>query len=908
MHCRLIFGWHLDGGAFPETADCRVFTAGTQICGPSGFADFMETRFGLGYPHVSQAVRTAQYLAKLRSLDNGQLFFSRSLETDAWSTALYLLRKRDELIAAGWRPDIRDENERLGIMSAIELSAGGALSPGFADRIAELSSYLARACSPVLDSVSLATPLHLLPPAWVKIFTLIAEQGVAVEEIPSVPAATPGDLARVQRALAGQTMEQLKGDGSFVVIESDDELQAASVVAALFAATTGCNGDLVIIRGPGTSLLDECCHSLGLPRPGGGITSRWRATLQVLPLAFELLWNPVDPSRLLEFLSLPQSPIPRSVAYFFKEALREHPGVGGPAWQSAWERSLEKWRERLTADGLPVDRMEKQLARDIKEWRDWLEPQRFDPTEGVPTSIAGQLCQKVQQWAGARIAPGAAALFADLIEHCSALAQALSESGLPRISRVQVQRMLDAVFGFGSRLPGGGAEAADWTPVDHPGQIWGPAQKILWFGFVSNAESVPIVLWTNTELEHLRQQGVEIEHPRRRLLREASSWRTAVNNAVQQLVLVRPRTLNGEVAASHPFWHELQAVLAAAGHTAGQRTSYQAHDFLSVSRKEFAGRELSAVAVQERSPPAGRRYWNFGKSRPPLPEKESYTSISRMLACPLSWLLGQSIKLKTGVLLDLPDRERLAGNLAHLVIATLFSERDHWEESAAAARAVAIFDRAVPAIAAPLLLPGRNLELARYRTAIERAARALARYLNMAGLIVTACETTRSMGFQNRTLESTLDLLCADSHGRLIVIDLKWTRSTEYRRREIQEGRPVQLAIYSSLVREESTGEPQAGYFMLTDARLFFTAPEPFPPYTYVEGTNLPQVWSNVASSYKFHMEQLNRGIAIATGVSDAEQWETERKQGHQEGLLDLQPPCHLCEFRRICAVEDKES
>lgn len=506
------------------------------------------------------------------------------------------------------------------------------------------------------------------------------------------------------------------------------------------------------------------------------------------------------------------------------------------------------------------------------------------------------------------MAPGAGALFGDLVEHCSALAQAISESGLPKISRVQIQRMLDAVFDFGPRLPGGGAEAADWTPVDHPGQIWAPAQKILWFGFVSNAQSVPIILWTKKELEHLRQQGVEIEHPHRSLVREASSWRTAVNNAIQQLVLVRPRTLNGEVAASHPFWHELQAVLTATGHTAGQLTSCQAHDLLCLSRRQFAARKLKALTLQEHSPPAGRRYWHLGTSRPPLPEKESYTSIGRLLACPLSWLLGQSIKLKTGVLLDLPDQERLAGNLAHLVIATLFSERDHWEESAAAARALAIFDQAVPAVAAPLLLPGRNLELARYRTAIERAARALTRYLNMAGLIVTACETTKSMGFQDRTLESTLDLLCEDSRGRLVVIDLKWTRSTEYRRKEIQEGRPVQLAIYSSLVRPESKGEPQAGYFMLTDGRLFFTAPEPFPPYTHVEGTALPEVWRKVVSSYEFHMEQLDAGIAIATGVSDPEGWETELKQRHHESLLDLQPPCHLCEFRRICAVEDKES
>jgi hypothetical protein len=89
------------------------------------------------------------------------------------------------------------------------------------------------------------------------------------------------------------------------------------------------------------------------------------------------------------------------VTYFFREALREQPGIGGSAWKSAWDRSTERWRHKLLAESTTPDDAEKQLKKDVKEWRTWLEPQRFHAAEGIPSEATQKLCQRVRQWAGA---------------------------------------------------------------------------------------------------------------------------------------------------------------------------------------------------------------------------------------------------------------------------------------------------------------------------------------------------------------------------------------------------------------------------------------------------------------------------------------------------------------------------
>lgn len=75
---RVLFGWHLDGSCWPETLDGRQAALGTAVVGPRGLIGRLETRFGLSGPEAPPALRPPQYLARLRSMDDGSRFYSRS--------------------------------------------------------------------------------------------------------------------------------------------------------------------------------------------------------------------------------------------------------------------------------------------------------------------------------------------------------------------------------------------------------------------------------------------------------------------------------------------------------------------------------------------------------------------------------------------------------------------------------------------------------------------------------------------------------------------------------------------------------------------------------------------------------------------------------------------------------------
>ncbi|MGH9554075.1 MAG: hypothetical protein ACRD3W_32150, partial [Terriglobales bacterium] len=308
---QIVFGWHLDGCAFPETVDRSCATIDSAVLGPRGLIGLLEFRFGLGGPQIPPVVRIAQYLRRLQSVDDGRQFYSRSFAEDRWGVAELLLAMRDELISGGWNGSELGEISRLKTFAALESSDLGPLLPGDADRFMAVKQALARGkTNPNISPITVTTPLQNLPPAWQQLLELMKGAIEIEEQLPSPQALAGTDLALLQTAFTKYgAHDPLTNDGTVSLLEADDEVQAADAVAAWLASDEQSNGDLVIVRGASTNLLDAACHAIGLPRVGGEALSRWRSALQVLPLSLELLWKPLNPSRLVELLTLPSTPI-----------------------------------------------------------------------------------------------------------------------------------------------------------------------------------------------------------------------------------------------------------------------------------------------------------------------------------------------------------------------------------------------------------------------------------------------------------------------------------------------------------------------------------------------------------------------------------------------------------------------
>src|SRR5690606_5967147 len=85
-------------------------------------------------------------------------------------------------------------------------------------------------------------------------------------------------------------------------------------------------------------------------------TAQDDALLQIVPLVLAMGWNPPDPQRALELLTLPTGPVRRPVARKLVRALHSWPAVDSDAWRAALDDGLaaieeteerEKLRERI---------------------------------------------------------------------------------------------------------------------------------------------------------------------------------------------------------------------------------------------------------------------------------------------------------------------------------------------------------------------------------------------------------------------------------------------------------------------------------------------------------------------------------------------------------------------------------
>ena len=891
---QLVFGWDLDGDAYPETVDGTA-ALGAAVVGPAGLVDVLERWLGLGAPAAAQALRIAQYLSRLREGGAADAFFAGSLAVDGWATARELLGWRDALVAGGWRGEpVTDGGARLQVLATLERHVRP-LAPGSGDRLrAVREALLNERRRPPIAALRVVTPCHLLPPPWPALLDRLAALGVTVDGPPAERAVGAGDLAALQARLLGDRGAALVGDERVALLEADDPLQAAELTASWFATSADADAGLVLIRGEGSVLLDEAFHRLGLPRPGCAGRSALRGPLQLLPLAFELAWQPFDPQRALELLLLPGSPVPPRVARCFAEALREAPGIGGPAWQAAREAALERWAAKLGQEGLVGAELQRRLQADEAGWRDWLEASRFDPGTGMPAVEADRICRRVQGVMQRRAAATDDPLYGFGMAAATALAEAIQNAGLGWLTRPQLARMIDSVLDQGAATASRAGEASPWAVVGGPGQIWRHAATVIWWDFVDPGTALPPDPWSTAERTALQAAGIGLDDRRSALARLTRSWRSAVLNAEERLLLVRPRRLAGKPTLAHPLWHEL-----AAGRRADElaRVTVDGAQALRQSRFGLLGNRDRRVALESLALPAVRADWSVAADRIPPLQRHSASSIERLLGCRLAWTLHSAARIRSGGLIVLPNDNLLIGNLAHAIAAELFRDRERLEATDVAEQATSLFDRLLPLMAAPLLQPGQETVRHRARAGIAAGLTTLVELLNEAELRVEGCEIERRVPDGDGELMGRLDMVCRAPDGSRVVVDLKWSTGSSRREAELAEGRSVQLALYAHLESAASRATASSGFYMLRQRRLLHLGDGALPGRA-VDGPGLREVWQKVDTARRQAFAAVRAGHVVAEGDALHELIDLE-----SPALPGLVATCAFCDYRQLCGV-----
>jgi ATP-dependent helicase/nuclease subunit B len=691
-----------------------------------------------------------------------------------------------------------------------------------------------------------------------------------VTELPPTPAADPAtSLGTLQRWLtAGGTVAE-KADGSVLWARGGSTPHAAEVLGQWLAAAPEDASIVLIAQGGDSHALDLALRAGGLPRFGASATSAYRGSLQVLLLAFQLAWRPLDVRALLELLTLPNSPLPGRVGARLARVLESTPGVGGAPWREAWAAIEAAELERAADEADPEAAVRERMAR----WRAWVEPAQADPAAGIALPEAAAVCDRVASWATRRAAGSSDPLYRSTARLAMEVRAAFLRLGRERLPKAWVDRVVDQALADGDRDPRARAEAAPRRQVvAHPGAIWGPADVVVWWDFRDGGERPPRSPWSAAERAALAAGGADLDAPAVAARAASAAWERAVTHARRQLAFVSSGLDADADEAKHPLAFRLAPALDKLGRVERLEGALERPVF------ELGGARLQRVAVAPRPLPTPAPWWPTprGYAARVADRVESATSLEALLACPMQWALGHVARLRAGRVRSIPEPEQLFGNLAHALAADVFVPGDPPAPAAAEARVGADFERYVDELAVPLRYDEHAVEFVQARRLLPRAIGAVARTLRENRLRVVATEHAfEAAPAGGPPLRGYVDLLAEDGAGP-VVVDLKWAYTPKYRTDELREGRAVQLAVYGAAMAADGAPEPRkstrptprAGYYLLKHRRFLTTPDAGLAGSVVREAPDLATTWDGIAAGWRGWRRRIDEGTLRARGVA----------------------------------------
>lgn len=862
------FGADLDG-YYPLDTSPRC---GEVTLGPLGFLGFLETRLALSTAERSHACRVVEYRACLKALNDGARFYSDSFAADPQTTAATLLQWRDTWVAGGWQggcsptdvPILRD-------LAAVEGLTPGRLSLGVGDRLRLVLTALS--VNPLGNlKIKLAHNPALLPYLWREILTFLGAEMAEPEFLATAVAEAGTDLHRLQEALRLQQPTLLQGDGTVVLLTAHNETLLGRAVDQIVHNQLNARGNhwfsplsTTLLHDGQPGVLDSIFVGSDAPKTGLTQTSSWRPPLQILSLSLSLMWAPLDPYRLLEFLSHPVAPLPGWARRKLAEVVAAQPGVGGAVWIGTSDELMAEESRRHPDNPQAGENLRRRIDF-------WLCPQRHDPVQGAPLTLLSERCGEVGRWAAATAqrvgnSPDERDL---LFSACAQAGQAveilnlLHHEGETHISKLQLERILDQVTAAGSPLSNQEGELGQVSIRTAPGAVIETDARLIWWQFTE-----PLLPsrqpWSMKERKNLQEAGVYLERIQEMLSFVSRQWLQPVLAAQKQLILAVPRTLGGQATCHHPLFDLIDTL------TDGI-PCIDVADALSPPTKEHR-LPLNLDPVALRPLPCPKRWWQIPAKEwlGPRNKAESYSSLEKFINSPYQWVLNYKAGLYPARIARI-DPVTQRGNLLHHLIERLFAGSCDWrngEQAILESWALETTEDLLQEEGANLLLPGKIKERQELISIARMSVWQLVSALRAARVVAVETEKEVEGSFIGGHLTGYVDLFVMNDAGDAAIIDLKWG-GANYRKSLLKDNMALQLALYACLCQNEGRWPAQA-FFILQDGRLlaqdqgYFPTADVCAPSDLDPGLGAQSLWCDFEKTWRWRREQLDKGLIEVT-------------------------------------------
>lgn len=790
---RLYFGLSFDNSFFPFPSYTR---GGVYVAGPKGLLQILEAHLGTTHINTNNDyIRIEQYRQALLAFleSESSPFFKASFNADQFATAAELLNRRDELILAGWNFKLDPQSPaRLRCLAAVEaIIQKKGLSAGFADRVKNVLRLIPKRQLP-LQWIGICEPHNLLAPAYQQLFKTLAEAGIKIEYLPQETAqATGPDLLHFQQRLSGQIRSKkpapLRADGSLILLKGERSTDLAS-----FLAKTGqLNPSFrpLCLLPDKNRLLDNALVQEGLPSMGILTASLARPALQVLKLATVFLWYPLDPFKILEFLSLQIKPLDDELAHRLAVQMSQTPGVQSDAWYA----TLAGFFEDLNNRSLYDKSIQPEQVRE--QYRFWFERKRYDSKGKVPKEEVHAIFHYVRNWAKELFDEKgnnrqSLLILSEQAKRLTELVEALPETEL---SPLELERLVRTIY-EPAPIQFKAAEQGHWPFVYHAGAIFEPVSQLLWWDFIQSEPVHFFSRWYQEERSFFDARNIRLLKPSDENALLIWHRKNPVLRTQDQLILCLPNKQNGIETNAHPLMGNLQAAfnkLEDISISVDEPDSIQ-----KISPFLQAPSKVKVALRQLGKPPSFVTIERPEKLK--LNEEETYSSLDRLFFYPYQWAFKYKLKLNKTSILSIVRENTLMGNLSHRLLEKLLrADPFSWSKAEVSSWVNEEGRKLLSREGAVLLLYGKEPVRVNFINKIQYAAWSLINLIKNNGWQVAGIESNVAGDFIGIPVKGRVDLIL-ERKNETAVIDLKW-RGLNRRKLIIKNQEDLQLVLYSKM-------------------------------------------------------------------------------------------------------------
>ena len=889
---KIYFGLQLDDLVFPKSKSTvgNIFYLGKQ-----GILGFLESHLGLvGHPNNNEHLRIEQYRQALQIhlRNHPEVFYKTSFEADQFATSTTLLLMRDELLLANW-DFVVNENipERLNALATVEdifknTENDLSLAAGYADRFQAILQTLDTSNQPITHIV-LNEPLDHLPHHFQRLIKKLESLNVTIETAQPLEYSQKNNLSIFQKVLKNEISikkkYRLNDDGSILLLKSKRETHAAAWLASFFLKNK--NFRPLCLIPEKSRALDNAFIQEGLPSLGILSASLARPSLQILKLVSTFLWRPIDPFKILEFVSLSIKPLDDGLAQQIAMLMAQSPGINSDRWFATINSYFEEAELASSADGsIDVNKIKSQYDF-------WFGRTRYRIDQKVPANDAIEIFDYLARWAHLEFENNnnnSMLVLSEQSKRVKDLLQALPESD-KNLSHLEMERIVRTIY-EPSPTQFKETELEHLPFVHQSSTILDNVDELLWWNFSRNEPDHFFSRWYTTELAFLENIGIHLQSPEDK--NQLLIWQRGrpVLRTQKRLILIMPSMVDGSEVFPHPLHDVLEA------------TFENLHDIIfdvdseegkAALQKHFQTPEK--ILLEQKPLGQTNPFISIDNPKRLLPDYqneesrnyETFTSLDSLFYYPYQWVFRHKIKLHKSSILSIVRDTTLMGNLSHRFFELLFQEDitgwnkrqvEQWIDSKA--------NQLLAKEGAVLLMYGREPERISFLNKIKYSSWSLVSMIQKNGWKVHGTEMDLQGKFQQIVIKGKADLVLKRG-DEMLVIDLKW-RGAGYRKSSIKNKEDLQLVMYSKLLTSDQTWAHTA-YFILESGKaiarnaLAIKEVEAVDPDSdHIEINQ--QVFERMENTYRWRFAQLEKGqIEVRT-----EQTKIDLEDAYEGEMMDL--------------------